>query len=131
MHHKFDPSPLTWNGCVTLSPFGTNAVVPAHIRTVNKTPQIHEQVFEGHVGSLQRDIVQQGSAPQEGVLAEEDRVERRQTFLSGVEVLQAKVSALAPRPPHLVAVVDAPQVVGTWEREFERQPCLNFLTALV
>lgn len=118
---------LTWKGCVTLPSFGTNTVVPAHIRAVHKVSKIHEEVLEGHVGSLERDVVQQGSPPQEGVLTEQDGVERRKTLLCGIEVLQAQVSALTPWPPHLVAIVDAPQVVGTWERQQCLFPSISIL----
>ena len=84
---------------------------------MHEASQVHEQVLEGHVGGLERDVVQQGRAPQEGVVAEQDGVQRGQALLSGVEVLQAQLSALAPLAPHLEAVVDAPQVVGAWGKK--------------
>lgn len=59
-------------------------------------------------------VVEQGSPPQEGLLAEQDAVQAGQALLRGVGGLQAVLLAALGAVPRLPRVVHPPDVVGAW-----------------
>lgn len=103
---------LTWLRRVALASLGSDAVVPTGVGVLDEAAQVAEELAEGHVAGLVDGVVEQSGAPQGGVFPQEDAVDAGQALLRGVERLQAQPPpALAPAP-RLVAVVDAPEVMG-------------------
>lgn len=105
---------LTWLRRVALASLGSDAVVPAGVGVLDEAAQAAEELAEGHEAGLVDGVVEQSGAPQGGVFPEEDAVDAGQTLLCGVEGLQAELPpALAPAP-RLLAVVNAPEIVGAF-----------------
>ncbi len=75
--------------------------------------QVVKQLWEGHAAGLVDGVVEQGGAPQRGVLAEEHAVDAGQTLLSGVDGPQTVFLPAAAAAPRLETVVDAAEVVRT------------------
>lgn len=79
--------------------------------------QVVKQLWEGHAAGLVDGVVEQGGAPQGGVLAEEHAVDAGQTLLSGVDGPQTVFLSAAAAAPRLVTVVDAAEVVCTCAKD--------------
>lgn len=109
----------TWQCGVGLSSFGSDAVVPSCVGVVDKSAQVMKQLWEGHVAGLVDGVVEQGCAPQDGVLAEEYAVDACQTLLSRVDRPQTVFLPATDVAPWLMTVVDATEIVRTWTKEEE------------
>ena len=107
---------LTWLGGVRLAPLGPDAVVPARAGVLDEAAQVAEELGEGHGAGLVDGVVEQGSAPQRGVLPVQHAVDAGQALLRGVQGLQAELLPAQAGAPGLLAVVDPPEVVCAWER---------------
>ena len=69
-------------------------------------------IVVGHMTThLVDGVVEHGAAPQTGVLAVDDAVERGEALLGGVGRLQVVLLALLSAAPHLQLVVPCPHVV--------------------
>lgn len=107
----------TWQSRVGLSSFGSDTIVPSRVGVVDESTQVVKQLWEGHAAGLVDGVVEQGGTPQGGVLAEEHAVDAGQTLLSGVDGPQTVFLPAAAAAPRLMTVVDAAEVVRTWEKD--------------
>ena len=103
----------TWPGCVTLSPLGSDAVVPPDVGVVDKLLQIQKQFFERHGRRHECGVVQQGRPPQIRTVSEQDAVQGCQTLLRRVDGTHSKVAPHTPTVPGLMPRVHAAQVVSS------------------
>lgn len=106
----------TWQRRVALASLGSDAVVPAGVGVIDEASQVVEELSEGHVAGLVDGVVEQGGPPQGGVSPKQHAVDAGQTLLRGVGGLQVVLPAPVAAAPRLVAVVEAAEVMCTWER---------------
>jgi len=104
----------TWLCRVGLAPLGSDAVVPAGVGLLDEAAQVAEELREGQASGLVDGVVEQGGAPQRGVLLEQHAVDAGQALLRGVQGLQVVLLPARAAAPRLVAVVDAAEIMCAW-----------------
>ena len=62
---------VTWLRRVHLSPLGAQTVLPAHGRVLDEAGDVAEELAEAHGGGVVHGVVQQGGAPQVGLLPQQ------------------------------------------------------------
>lgn len=116
---------ITWQRCVCLSSFGSDAIVPPRVWVMDESAQVIKQLWEGRVAGLVYRVVEQRGPPQCGVLAEEHAVDASQPLFSGIDRPQAMFFSAYTAAPWLVTIVDASEVMCTWVRGAEGQYSLR------
>lgn len=90
-----------------MSPFGTEAVLPAYSRVLHEASDIAEQLAETHIGRMIHGVVEEGSSPQEGLLPQQHAVNAGQSLLCRIGWLQSKLFPSDGSGPRLHAVIHA------------------------
>lgn len=88
-----------------MSPFGTEAVLPAYGRVLDEARDIAEQLAEAHVGCMVHGVVEESSSPQEGLLPQQHAVNAGQSLLCRIGWLQSKLLPSGGSSPRLHAVI--------------------------
>ena len=114
---------VTWLRRVHLSPLGSQTVLPAYGRVLDKAGDVAEQLAEAHGGGVVHGVVEQGGPPQVGLLPQQHAVQAGQALLCGVGRLQAQLLPADSRAPRLQVVVHPAQVVGAFKVTYHTTRC--------